>query len=73
MRWITRPGWPGHLLALAAGAITPLALAPYGIWPLALLSVALFYLGLRGVTPGSALWRGWWYGFGAFLAGTGWI
>ena len=55
MRWITRPGWPGHLLALAAGAITPLALAPYGIWPLALLSVALFYLGLRGVTPGSAL------------------
>ncbi|MFZ5958123.1 apolipoprotein N-acyltransferase [Pseudomonas knackmussii] len=73
MRWITRPGWPGHLLALAAGAITPLALAPYGIWPLALLSVALFYLGLRGVTPRSGLWRGWWYGFGAFLAGTGWI
>ncbi|SDH69351.1 apolipoprotein N-acyltransferase [Pseudomonas panipatensis] len=73
MRWITRPGWLGHFLALAAGAITPLALAPYGIWPLALLSVALFYLGLRGTTPGSALWRGWWYGFGAFLAGTGWI
>ncbi|KAF1051959.1 MAG: Apolipoprotein N-acyltransferase [Stenotrophomonas maltophilia] len=73
MRWITRPGWAGHLLALAAGALTPLSLAPYGIWPLALLSVALFYLGMRNTTPGSALWRGWWYGFGAFLAGTGWI
>lgn len=73
MRWITRPGLPGHLLALVAGALTPLALAPFGYWPLALLSLALFYLGLRGTTPGSALWRGWWYGFGAFIAGTSWI
>ena len=27
MRWITRPGWPGNLLAVAAGALTTLALA----------------------------------------------
>ncbi|WP_440468184.1 apolipoprotein N-acyltransferase [Pseudomonas sp. YH-1] len=73
MRWITRPGLPGHLLALAAGALTPLTLAPFGYWPLAVLSLALFYLGLRGTTAGSALWRGWWYGFGAFIAGTSWI
>ncbi|EPN64551.1 apolipoprotein N-acyltransferase, partial [Pseudomonas syringae pv. actinidiae ICMP 19101] len=26
MRWITRPGWPGNLLALAAGGLTTLAL-----------------------------------------------
>ncbi|WP_438943268.1 hypothetical protein, partial [Pseudomonas savastanoi] len=25
MRWITRPGWPGNLLALAAGGLTTLA------------------------------------------------
>ncbi|MBO3275223.1 apolipoprotein N-acyltransferase [Pseudomonas schmalbachii] len=73
MRWITRPGWPGHLLALAAGALTPLFLAPFDYWPLALLSVALFYLGLRHTPASSALWRGWWYGFGAFMAGTSWI
>ena len=36
MNWITRPGWPGNLLALAAGALTPLMLAPFDIWPLAL-------------------------------------
>lgn len=24
MRWITRPGWPGNLLALAAGGLTTL-------------------------------------------------
>lgn len=73
MRWITRPGWPGHLIALAAGAITPLALAPFDIWPLALLTLALYYLGLREVNPRGALARGWHYGLAAFGAGTGWI
>ena len=73
MRWITQPGWPGHLIALAAGAITPLALAPFDLWPLALLSIALFYLGLRDLLPRQAAVRGWCYGFGLFLAGTSWV
>ncbi|MBB2493651.1 apolipoprotein N-acyltransferase [Aquipseudomonas ullengensis] len=73
MHWITRSGWPGNLLALAAGASTTLALAPFDIWPLAILSIALFYLGLRQVNPRQALARGWCYGFGLFLAGTSWI
>lgn len=73
MRWISRPGWPGHLLAMAAGALTPLSLAPFGLWPLGLLSIALFYLCLRQVDARAALWRGWSYGFGAFAAGTGWV
>ncbi|WP_426152472.1 apolipoprotein N-acyltransferase [Pseudomonas sp. DC3000-4b1] len=73
MRWITRPGWPGHLLAMAAGALTTLALAPFDYWPLALVSLALFYLGLRQVAPRQALLRGWCYGFGTFAAGTSWI
>jgi apolipoprotein N-acyltransferase len=73
MRWITRPGWPGNLLALAAGALTPLAFAPFGLWPLALLSIALFYLGLRELVPRQALYRGWFYGFGLFAAGTSWV
>ncbi|MDF5980852.1 hypothetical protein P4056_02225 [Pseudomonas aeruginosa] len=33
----------------------------------------MLYLGLRGLPGKSALWRGWWYGFGAFGAGTSWI
>ena len=73
MRWITRPGWPGNLLALAAGALTPLFLAPFDIWPLALLSLALFYVGLRELSPRQAMGRGWCYGFGLFGAGTSWI
>ncbi len=73
MHWITRPGWPGNLIALAAGAITPLALAPFDLWPLALLSIALFYLGLRDLDPRQAARRGWCYGFGLFAAGTSWV
>ena len=73
MRWITRPGWPGNLLAVAAGAITTLALAPFNIWPLALVTLAMFYLGLRDLRPRQALARGWCYGFGVFGAGTSWI
>ncbi|UTW06579.1 apolipoprotein N-acyltransferase [Pseudomonas benzenivorans] len=73
MHWITRPGWPGNLIALAAGAITPLALAPFDLWPLAILSIALFYLGLRDLHSRQAAWRGWCYGFGLFAAGTSWV
>ncbi|WP_167142615.1 apolipoprotein N-acyltransferase [Pseudomonas sp. OTU750018] len=73
MHWITRPGWPGNLIALLAGAITPLALAPYDLWPLAILSIALLYLGLRDLTPRQAVLRGWSYGFGLFAAGTSWV
>ena len=73
MRWITQPGWPGNLLAMAAGAITTLALAPYDLWPLAIISIALLYLSLRQLSPRQALLRGWSYGFGLFLSGTSWV
>jgi len=73
MRWITRPGWPGNLLAMVAGALVTLALAPFDIWPLAIVALVLFYLGLRDLKPRQALWRGWSYGFGLFGGGTSWI
>ncbi|WP_439895058.1 apolipoprotein N-acyltransferase [Pseudomonas syringae] len=73
MRWITRPGWPGNLLAVVAGGLTTLALAPFNVWPLILVAVAVFYLGLRELSPRQALGRGWCYGFGLFGAGTSWI
>ena len=73
MLWITRSGWAGNLVALAAGALMPLALAPLNWWPLALLSIALYYLGLRTLAPRQALLRGWCYGFGLFAAGASWV
>ncbi|MHB0765409.1 apolipoprotein N-acyltransferase [Stutzerimonas sp. NM35] len=73
MHWITRSGWPGNLLALAAGALTTLSLAPFDIWPLALLSVGLLYLGLREPAAKQAAGRGWCYGFGLFASGVSWV
>lgn len=73
MHWITRSGWPGNLLALAAGALTTLSLAPFDIWPLALLSVGLLYLGLREPAARQAAGRGWCYGFGLFCSGVSWV
>ncbi|WP_120994163.1 apolipoprotein N-acyltransferase [Stutzerimonas urumqiensis] len=73
MRWITRPGWPGHLLALFVGALTTLSLAPFDLWPLAPLSIALLYLGLGELSPRQAALRGWWYGFGLFASGASWV
>ena len=73
MRWITCPGWPGHLAALCAGLLTPLALAPLNWWPLGLLSLLLLNLGLRQIGPAAAVLRGWCYGLGAFLGGASWV
>lgn len=73
MRWITRPGWPGNLLALVAGTLTTLSLAPFDIWPLALVSVGLIYFGLRDLTAKHAAGRGWCYGFGLFASGVSWV
>lgn len=73
MRWMITPGWKGNLLALVAGALTPLALAPFNFWPLEIVSIALFYLSLRELRAGWAFLRGWCYGLGAFLAGTSWV
>jgi len=73
MKLLFRPGWPGNLLALAAGALTTLSLAPFDFWPLALLSIALLYLGLGEATPKQAAQRGWCYGFGLFASGVSWV
>ncbi|MGY4823308.1 apolipoprotein N-acyltransferase [Stutzerimonas chloritidismutans] len=73
MHWISRPGWPGNLLALVAGTLTTLSLAPFDIWPVALLSVALLYLGLRETAAKQAAQRGWCYGFGLFASGVSWV
>ncbi|MFH7365621.1 apolipoprotein N-acyltransferase, partial [Pseudomonas syringae pv. tagetis] len=70
MRWITRPVWPGNMLALAAGGLTTLALAPFDLWPLVLVAVAMFYLWLRELIPRQEQDRGWCYGFVLDGAGT---
>lgn len=61
-----------YLIALAAGALLPLSLAPHGIWPLGLLSVGAWFWALRG--GGGRDWLlGWWFGVGKYAVGASWV
>lgn len=71
--WIQRPGSAGHFFALASGALLPFSFAPYDLWPVQFLSLALFYFSLPKLTTKQAMWRGWWFGLGAYAAGVSWV
>ncbi|GGI99112.1 apolipoprotein N-acyltransferase [Halopseudomonas pertucinogena] len=73
LEWLRGPGWRGHLLALAAGALTTLSFTPFDIWPLGLVSIALLYQGLACLGGRQAMYRGWFWGLGLFLSGVSWI
>jgi len=67
------PGWLGNALALIAGTLITLSLAPFNIWPLGLLSLFLLNCLLDALTPKQAAWRGWWFGVGLFGTGISWV
>ncbi|WP_396589352.1 apolipoprotein N-acyltransferase [Bermanella sp. R86510] len=73
LSWIQRPGFPGHFFALALGALLPFSFAPYGYWILQFPVVALLYFSLQNLGSKTALWRGWWFGLGAYAAGVSWV
>ncbi len=71
-----RPSLPETLrctIALIAGALYPLALAPFGFWPLGLLSVAGLCLLLRDGSAKPVWWRAFSFGLGMFGVGASWI
>ncbi|MEH6565056.1 MAG: apolipoprotein N-acyltransferase [Halopseudomonas sp.] len=67
------PGLTGHLIAVAAGALSTLAFAPYNLWPFALLSIALLYQSLLQLDGRQAALRGLAWGLGLFVSGVSWI
>ncbi|WP_235906691.1 apolipoprotein N-acyltransferase [Pseudomonas saliphila] len=71
--WLRSPGWPGHLIALLAGALSTLSLNPFNLWPLGLVSAALLYQGLKRVNGAQATLRGWAWGLGLFATGVSWV
>jgi len=62
----------GRVVAALAGAALPLAFAPFGAYPVAVLSLAVLF-GTWLAAPREAAWRGFWFGVGAFAAGTWWL
>ncbi len=72
-------GWKRAMIALVAGALSALAMAPFNAWPILFLTipVAVWLLdgagaGRLGGVPAAAL-SGWWFGFGYFVAGLYWV
>lgn len=70
---VSMQGWKGHVMALLAGGLMPLAFAPFFLYPLAIVSLFLLFLSWEQVTPKQAAWRGWLFGLGMFGVGVSWI
>ena len=76
LAWRTQSlvGWRGDLLSLLLGAIAVLALPPFHIIPVLLIS----FTGLVWLTDAARNWRGalftgFWFGMGHFVAGLYWV
>ena len=72
-------GWKRAGIALVAGALSTLAMAPFNAWPVLFLTfpVVVWLIdgagaGRRGGVPAAA-WTGWWFGLGYFVVGLYWI
>ena len=63
----------GRWLAGLAGCLLPLSFAPFHFYSIApVLLAGLFFL-WEGQSLREAVWRGFWFGFGSFAAGTYWL
>jgi apolipoprotein N-acyltransferase len=72
-------GWRRRLIALVAGALSALAMAPFNAWPILFLTFPTLVWLIDGAGVGRwggitvAASTGWWFGFGYFVAGLYWI
>jgi apolipoprotein N-acyltransferase len=72
-------GWKRAAIALAAGALSALAMAPLNAWPVLLITFPVMVWLIDGA--GAGRWRGvpaaamagWWFGLGYFVPGLYWI
>jgi len=77
--WLTHSlrllhGWRAILLCFVSGALTALAFAPYEYWFLLPVTLPVFYLLLEAAPARRhGWWRGFFFGYGYFMAGTYWI
>jgi apolipoprotein N-acyltransferase len=72
-------GWKRAAIALLAGALSVLAMAPFNAWPVLFLTFPVMVWLIDGA--GAGKWRGvpaaalsgWWFGLGYFVFGLYWI
>ncbi|CAH1209481.1 Apolipoprotein N-acyltransferase [Candidatus Nitrotoga sp. BS] len=62
------------IIAFCLGLLTVLGFAPFSLFPLVIFTLAaLFWLWQRANGKRAAAWLGFFFGFGLFSAGTGWL
>jgi len=72
-------GWRRAAIALAAGALSSLAMAPFNAWPVLFVTFPVMVWLIDGAGSGrfnglpAAAIAGWWFGFGYFVPGLYWI
>jgi len=72
-------GWKRAGIALVAGVLSALAMAPFNAWPVLFLTFPVLVWLIDGAAAGRwggvlvAAATGWWFGFGYFVAGLWWI
>jgi apolipoprotein N-acyltransferase len=72
-------GWKRAGIALAAGIVSSLAMAPFNAWPVLFLTFPIVVWLIDGSAAGrmqgvpAAAMAGWWFGFGYFVPGLYWI
>ena len=67
------PSFMPSLLALFAGALFPLGMAPLNWWPLIPLSMLGLFLLLQQQPAKGAFWRAFWFGMGFHGVGVSWV
>jgi apolipoprotein N-acyltransferase len=72
-------GWKRAAIALAAGGLSSLAMAPFNAWPILFLTFPVMVWLIDGAGAGrwhgvpAAAMSGWWFGLGYFVPGLYWI
>jgi apolipoprotein N-acyltransferase len=72
-------GWKRAAIALVAGALSALAMAPFNAWPVLFLTFPVMVWLIDGAGAGrfagvpAAAMAGWWFGVGYFVPGLYWI
>jgi apolipoprotein N-acyltransferase len=62
-----------YLLAIIAGGLLPLSIAPFNIWPLGIVSLIILALLINQQSLSSVLWRSWFFGVGMYGIGVSWV